>query len=327
MNSSLSPSPRHAKQALKWILRQGSGEFDDRDRRRLSDWLEADPRHRSAYERQQAFWQTVDQARSQVLAALPELVAEAAKPVEARISPWHGWRGPALALAAALVLAILLAPQVWLPVRGELRSGIQPQTFELDDGSKVVLDADSVVALDFSSHRRQLELLRGRAWFKVAHEARPFHVRALGGDVRDIGTAFAVDVDADLVTTAVSEGRVEVTAIAGSKERLKLGQGQRVRYRRGGALLSQPQSVMLDQVAPWRQGEILLDAVPAKEAIARIANYRRAPAWVLGTPVAAESITGTFHTSTPDEAIHAVADQAGLKVRSLPGGVLLLTSR
>lgn len=325
MSQSPLPSPRHARQALRWILRQGSGEFTERDRLKLCAWLEADRRHRLAYEQQQAFWRTVDQARPMVLAALPELAEQAAAPA-ARRPRRRRWPAPALAMAAALVLAVLLAPHGWLVARSDLRATAQPQTFVLEDGSEVALDADSAIALQFTGDRRQVRLLRGRAWFQVAHEARPFRVSALGGEVRDIGTAFAVALDADQVTTSVSEGRVAVAAIAGGRE-VQLGQGQQLRYRKGGPWLSSPQPVAVADVAPWRQGEILLDAVPAKEAIARIARYRQGPVWVLGGQGAGERITATFHTRTPDEAIGAVADQAGMAVRALPGGALLLTPR
>ncbi|MCD7097024.1 FecR domain-containing protein [Stenotrophomonas sp. MMGLT7] len=329
MNRPSFPSPRHARQALKWVLRQGSGEFSAHDQRRLAAWLEADPRHRAAYAQQQAFWRTVDQAGPEVLAALPELGAAgpaATGSMTTRPARRRRWPLPALAMAAALVLLVTLAPHGWLAIRSDLRAGAQPQAFTLEDGSEVFLDADSAVALHFSQDDRGIALLRGRAWFKVAHESRPFHVSALGGNVRDIGTAFAVALDGDAVTTAVGEGRVEVAAVAGG-ERVQLVQGQQIRYREGSALLPPPRPVAVAEIAPWRQGEILLDAVPARQAIAEIARYRRAPVWFVAGSSATEAITATFHADTPDEAIHAVADQAGLKVHRLPGGALMLTPR
>lgn len=335
------PSPRHARQALRWILREDSGDFGPRDRRRLAAWLAADPRHRAAFEQQRAFWRDVDRAAPEVLAALPELAAEGrvATPVPvsadslARRStrtPARRWRRPRLALAAAAVLAVVvLAPQAWLALRSDLRAGVQPRAFALEDGSEVFLDADSAVAVRFDAGGRDLELLRGRAWFRVAHEARPFRVGALGGEIRDIGTAFSVELDGGQVTTAVNEGRVEVAAVAGggNRQRVQLVQGQRIRYRQGEALLPAPQRIAAGEVAPWRQGEVLFDRVPARRAIERLARYRRAPVWIFGDAPAAEPITATFHTDRADEAIRAVAGQAGLKVRVLPGDLLVLTPR
>ncbi|WCE03601.1 FecR domain-containing protein [Pseudoxanthomonas sp. JBR18] len=326
MNHTPRPSPRHARQALRWLLRQGSGEFGAHERRQLEAWLQADPRHRIAFEQEKSFLHKVDQARPVVLAALPDLAREAH--TAARPTPrLRRWRSPALALATAAALGVVFvwSPAWWLAARSDMRTGAQPQSFTLEDGSEVFLDADSAMALRFDKSARDIELLRGRAWFNVSHEPRPFRVAALDGSVHDIGTAFSVVLEDDQVITAVSEGRVEVAAVPVGPW-VQLGQGQQIRYRKGELMSSTPQAIATNDVAPWRQGEIVLDTVPARQAIAQIARYRRGPVWVIGSHGTDEPITAIFHTRSPNEAIQAVANQAGLTVRKLPGGALLLTA-
>jgi transmembrane sensor len=54
-------------------------------------------------------------------------------------------------------------------------------------------------------------LLRGEAHFQVAKDAeRPFVVSARGVEVRAVGTAFSVQMDAAVVEVVVTEGRVAV---------------------------------------------------------------------------------------------------------------------
>ncbi|MDW7600519.1 histidine kinase, partial [Stenotrophomonas maltophilia] len=58
--------------------------------------------------------------------------------------------------------------------------------------------------------------------------------------------------------------------------------------------------------------------------IADLGRYRRAPVWVVGGQGARVRVSGLFHLQQPEAAIDAVAAQAGLRVRRLPGGALLV---
>ena len=70
------PSPRQARQALRWVIRCSAGPLPERQQRTLQRWLQSDPRHALAWRQQQAFWQRLDAAGPEVLAALPELTAD-----------------------------------------------------------------------------------------------------------------------------------------------------------------------------------------------------------------------------------------------------------
>jgi len=206
------PSPRQARQALRWVIRCSAGPLPERQQRTLQRWLQADPRHALAWRQQQAFWQGLDAAGPEVLAALPELTADrqGLRPIAPRRLPWL------LASAAAVVLMVTAAPHALLLARSDLRSSDAPRVVQLEDGSTAVLDAGTALALEFDGQQRRLRLLRGQAWFQVAHEARPFQVEAAGGRVRDIGTAFSVSMQDTTVTTQVSEGVVDVRPGDGS---------------------------------------------------------------------------------------------------------------
>ncbi|KAF1016922.1 MAG: Protein FecR [Stenotrophomonas maltophilia] len=311
------PSPRQARQALRWVIRCSNGPLPPRRHAALQRWLRADPCHRQAWQQQAAFWNRLDAAGPDVLAALPALTADTQglrplRPV--RMGRW-------LAVAAAAVLMVATAPQALLLARSDFRTGSAPRSVVLADGSQLVLDAGSVLAVNLDGNARTLRLLRGRAWFQVQHEARPFVVDVGGGRVRDIGTAFSVELQPAGVRTAVSEGAVDV--MPGSDPAVQLRAGQARVFRDGrwqGALASSA----VEGVAPWRRGEVGIDDLPAAEAIAELARYRRAPVWVLGGRKGAVRVSGLFHTAQPERAIEAVATQAGLQVQALPGGVLLL---
>lgn len=312
------PSPRQARQALRWVIRCSAGPLPERQQHALQRWLRADPRHALAWRQQQAFWQGLDAAGPDVLAALPELTADHAglRPIAPRRRlPWL------LASAAAVVLMVAAAPQALLLARSDLRSGAAPRVVQLEDGSTAILDAGTALALDFDGQQRRLRLLRGQAWFQVAHEQRPFQVEAAGGQVRDIGTAFSVSMQDTTVTTQVSEGVVDVRPGDGSVQRLQAGQA---RAFRDGRWLRPVQQAEPQAMAPWRRGEVAIDDVPAAQAIADLARYRRAPVWVLGGQGARVRVSGLFHLQQPETGIDAVATQAGLRVQRLPGGAMVV---
>lgn len=65
----------------------------------------------------------------------------------------------------------------------------------------------------FTADVRQVTLVRGEAHFQVKKDAgRPFVVTARGVDVRAVGTAFTVNLEAAAVEVVVTEGRVAVAA-------------------------------------------------------------------------------------------------------------------
>lgn len=312
------PSPRQARQALRWVIQCSAGPLPERQQRTLQRWLQADPRHALAWRQQQAFWQGLDAAGPDVLAALPGLTADrqGLRPIAPqRRLPWL------LASAAAVVLMVAAAPHALLLARSDLRSSDAPRVVQLEDGSTAVLDAGTALAVEFDGQRRHLRLLRGQAWFQVAHEARPFQVEAAGGQVRDIGTAFSVSMQDTTVVTQVSEGVVDVRPGDGSVQRLHAGQA---RVFRDGRWLQPLRQADPDAVAPWRRGEVVIDDQPAAQAIADLARYRRAPVWVLGGQGASVRVSGLFHLQQSETAIDAVAAQAGLRVQRLPGGALVL---
>ncbi|MDP9617665.1 UNVERIFIED_ORG: transmembrane sensor [Stenotrophomonas maltophilia] len=312
------PSPRQARQALRWVIRCSAGPLPERQQRTLQRWLRADPQHVLAWRQQQAFWRGLDAAGPEVLAALPELTEDrqGLRPIAPRRRlPWL------LASAAAVVLMVAAAPHALLLARSDLHSTDAPRMVQLEDGSIAVLDAGTALAIDFDGQQRHLRLLRGQAWFQVAHEERPFQVEAAGGQIRDIGTAFSVSMQDTTVLTQVSEGGVDVRPGDGSVQRLHAGQA---RVFRDGRWLQPVQLEDTAAMAPWRRGEVVIDDQPAAQAIADLARYRRAPVWVLGGQGASVRVSGLFHLQQSETAINAVAAQAGLRVQRLPGGALVV---
>ncbi len=296
-----------AEQARAWIAWLASGAVDEQRMQAFEHWL-AVPGHRRAFEYERQLWRVLG----------PPGADEA--PVPRR----PAYRRIRFALAAAAVLALVgVAPDAWLRMQSDHRTGSTVATVALPDGSAAVLDADSAIAVDYSATQRAVRLLRGRAWFKVSPgHPQPFRVLAQGGVVEDISTAFAVGTDARGVHTEVEQGQVRVAARTDGGWTYLLA-GQRAGFARDGVVVRQP-DVAPDRIAAWREGELLLDAMPVADAVAQVARYRRGPTFVRGDLSALPTLNAALRVDQPEQALDALAASAGLHITRLPLDVAIV---
>jgi transmembrane sensor len=316
--------PELRDEAQRWVARLVGGDIGAAELDDLEAWLAQDPRHALAFSRERALWQDLH-----ALADVLEDTSSGATPMPGNVVSLRATvssrrrltRFAPLAVAASLA-AIVMAPSLILDLRADHRTGVgEVRSLELADGTEVMLDSDSAISVDFDKDRRFVHLLAGRAWFRVKHEGRPFAVEAMRGVTRDIGTAFEVAREDDLVEVGVTEGRVAVRAPDGT-EGSPMRVGERVGYAASGlvALPSRPAS----RLAAWRSGELLFEQEPVDAAIREVARYRHGFVWTIGDFGKVAPISGLFLIERPDEALETLARMRGLRVIRLPGGHLIV---
>ncbi|WP_439472261.1 FecR family protein [Brevundimonas sp.] len=230
------------RDALDWLVRVNDPDFDQWDA--WDAWLNADARHAETY------WR---------LAEAEGYAVEALKTAPRRALPMRrvksGFAFPRRATIAAAVGALALGvawigwssrPQPWLV---ETAPG-EHRTITLADGSQVVLDGGTRLAMD---HRkpREVSLETGRALFEVEHdEAHPFLVQVGDATLTDLGTIFDVTRLQDGARVSVSEGSVQVDA----------GSARTV-LNPGDSVVAGPRGLEHGSVAPedvdsWRTGRL-----------------------------------------------------------------------
>ncbi len=308
MSRPLPPSDPAAVQARAWIAWLASGAVEPVQMQAFEQWL-AEPDNRRTFEYERQLWRS-----------LGPRPAPAAAATRSRRRP----RWPLVGVASAALLALAwVAPEAWLRLQADHRSGTGIQAVALPDGSRAVLDADSAIAVRYDGQVRRIALLRGHAWFQVTPDAaRPFQVEAQGGVIEDISTAFAVAREDDHVETRVEQGRVRVAA-ADRAGWTYLDAGQRARFAPGGRVVRE-QDVALDRIAAWREGELLLEATGVEDAVRRIARYRAGATFVRGDLSALPTVNAAFRIDRPEQALDALAVSAGLRVTRLPMGVAIV---
>jgi RNA polymerase sigma factor (sigma-70 family) len=198
-------------------------------------------------------------------------------------------------------------------------------TFELPDGSSVMLDADSRIDASFTGAARTLHLLRGAAYFAVAHDAqRPFSVQA--ADVRIVvtGTRFGVDLGPSGVLVQVEGGSVRVEPSGG--QALQLGAGDSVRVEPGRPPLRS--RVADDAFMSWRKGELVFDRTPLADAMARLDRYAAGGHLVsVDAAVADLPLSGRVNIVRSREWLAALPAALLVRVEATPEGGLAILPR
>lgn len=251
-------------------------------RRAFENWLAADEDHAEAFARTVAIWGEFGSH-----AAAPEMIAlrEAAL-ADARKSGLARWRPSPRAvsrfpaMAAALLVCALAAgtlgyfylqpkpAQTFATEIGERR------TVTLADNSRVDIDADSSVSVDFSGDKRRVRVLKGQAFFQVEKDSeRPFVVQTNDRSVVATGTQFDVEAVEHGVQVTLVEGRVLVGR-TGTQDKVALAPNDQWTDIDGASptLVRLPSTIA---ATAWRLGKLLFNDEPLGSAVARVERYSR----------------------------------------------------
>jgi transmembrane sensor len=340
-----------ADEAALWALRHDRG-LTAAEQDEFSQWLAADPRHGMAWAEHRWGWDELDR-----LAGLQTSVHAVPDPdllARRSILSWSNGlapRGrkvlrfalPVLAAAAVLTLGLF----VWTsrpvtPVLPEtppvVRSLALIEQRTLSDGSTIELNRGAVVTEHYSAGERRVRLVRGEAHFTVAKDAvRPFFVEAGGVTVRAVGTAFNIRLDPASVEVLVTEGKVQVGAVAPNRPdgRAVEGNGPYLNANERTVVSFAP-SAPPPQVAAVPPAEIearlawqprLLDFTdaPLAEIVAEF-NRRNPVRLVLtDTGLAGKRLSATFRSDNVEGFVRLMESDFGMKAEWRADDEIVLT--
>lgn len=285
-------------QAVDWLLRIRSENCTETELHAFNTWLEESASHRQAYETVQAQWEWMEPFKAMNFPARDAALRYRGK------SPRCLFMYSA---AATLLLALGLTafmPNGWLGIpHTYIAEKGGRQTVALADGSRIELNTDSEVRVHFNHWQRNVEMIKGEAFFTVTHDAeRPFEVRAGSGRIRDIGTAFEVYIKPEQVIVAVQEGIVEVQAL----KKRELTAGQQLAFNGSGEFqILQGQDVA--GLTAWRQGNLVFRDRRLDDVLAEVGRYHDTRIRLQNESLGKLRISGTFHTAELDNTLNAIA--------------------
>ncbi|PVM82087.1 FecR family protein [Caulobacter endophyticus] len=320
---------RQEDEAVAWFTRLSDTEVENEDLERFQKWLEH-PGNRAAYRQiEEISQQAIDlrddpdfRAATRAILTRPRPEPPAEKAVKWPSSP-RLWSGMAVAgaLATALVVWLAVQPKTYqTEVGGRL-------TAHLDDGSTVLLNTDTELKVRFTGGERRLTLVKGQAFFDVAHDAaRPFLVRAGPMQVRAIGTRFDVRHDGPDAIVALAQGRVKVSQQDAQHASWTLTPGQALALA-PGATAAHPVAVDVATLSGWTNGVITFHNVALSQAVAEMNRYEQTKI-TLGAGVPRDArISGVFAPGGEEEFVAAVTMSFDLQTHRKPDGGMELRPR
>lgn len=249
--------------ALAWqaILRGENADWDG-----YIAWLEADPRHRIAFNTLALTEAAVDEHKD-ALKALLDMQSADIVPRARRKFPLFLGGGIAAALALAIALPTVRTPSA------EMRYAAGQQasrTVTLPNGVNVTLSPSSYIVVDGRDAGR-IKIASGEAYFDVRHDpGRLLTIEAGPYQISDIGTRFSVNLSKEHFRVGVSEGEITVSSERRSGQiRLQAGQ-QLLGGHKDNLVLS---AIPPESVGSWRDGRLFYADAPLPLVAADISRY------------------------------------------------------
>jgi len=299
--------------AAVWFVAQDD---DAMDWTGFTQWLEADPRHRHAFDAVALLDERIDDALP-VLRRITPIDEPQQAPARRRPMRW-AIAGSALAAAAALGIVLLPTTPSTLPVTYRTAAG-QVRDVRLADNSTATMAPGSV--LEAGATRDAPLKLSGSAHFAVRHDAdHPLTIRAGGYEIRDVGTRFDVAVSGAMLRVSVSEGRVSVRSLSGTGQ-VDVAAGQVLTSLDPTA---SPTLTQLRSSLPsgWRVGRLVYDDVPLGLVAADIARST-GTAITIDPAVAKRRFSGVLAAGSGDAMASALGELAGLNKRTVNDAIRL----
>jgi len=309
------PSEAVRVEAAAWVARlRDEGRGPDADEE-LQKWLGASDEHRLAFNRMTLVWEQAGKIRMRGQAGV--------SPARTRRSQFSAL---AAALAATLVLAVITA--IYWRNNAFVTAVGQQQTQVLQDGTRIELNTDTRIEVNYDEHARRVRLVRGEARFDVSKEPeRPFLVTVGRQEIRALGTSFIVRQDhgEDFAVTLV-EGRISVAPLAGNDgspaqtPRILVPGERLIISRQRAPAVDRPE---LSRVTAWERGRVEFDETPLEDATAEMNRYALTHVTVPDSEIARLRIGGDFRAGDSEEFVKVVRAAFGLQEKRNGNDIVL----
>ena len=303
---------RARQQAAVWAARRlDAGDHQDAA---FETWKSADPAHGQAFDQ---VWRA---GQDPALAEAMRL-SEQRRGVPRRAARWTVLAG---GLVACGLAAFVAWPQIQLMTVAPLVLQTAPgqhRVATLADGTQVTLDGATRLEVRLGTQRRQVELVRGEAFFDVAHDTRrPFTVKAPEGSARVLGTAFDLERGEGRLELSVRRGRVRLAPTGLIHRTAELTMGQRAFAKEGRLSAVRAFDLHADD---WRSGWLETDGVTLARLVERLNRASTTPITIADPVLGRQRVAGRFRLDEPQVLVRNLALMHGFNVRQTSDGLVL----
>ena len=311
---------------MDWVLLLRSGRVTTDDAEALQRWRTQSPQHEAAFTQAKIFLRDLAVAGEQ-------LERRQARPFAARLSQGargmvsrRGLLGGAIAASVAGYVAVHPPLGAW-PSLEELSAGYRTGKGEqrdvaVSDGVSVKLNTQTSLSVLSGGSNPRIELISGEAAVTASRTSDPLVLIAGNGQVSAVKANFNVRCIDGVVLATCIEGTVTV---AQSGRRLQLGSGQQVSYSAAQPMGTLASMADATRATAWREKLLVFRDQPLADVVAEVNRYRPGKIVVTNTALGQRLVNGTFHTDQLDDFVAQVRQLFNADVRSLPGGIVLLS--
>jgi transmembrane sensor len=321
--SSISEITSLSDQAIEWVILLHSGNATEADQRQAQHWQNRSPVHQKAYREAEQLWQEMGQALQPSEIKSPPASSPKQK---SSASQWlaAGW-------AVAIIICVLITPfstftDRWL---SDYHTAVGEQKhITLSDGSRVILNTDTALAVEWNSSGRRIRLLRGQAQFTVARDPlRPFEVATDNAVIKALGTIFEVLDDEQNTRVTVLEHAVSIKAPQDKdytgNTRIEAGQQARYSFSKG---LETVVTVDLKKNSAWQRGKLIVKNQPLSIVVADLNRYNQGKFVMTNDKLSELHVSGAFPLDNPVAILAMLEQSLPLKIRHITPWLTLIQS-
>lgn len=180
----------------------------------------------------------------------------------------------------------------------------------LSDGTQVVLDTDTALDVVFNASTRLLILRAGEIHVSTGKDSRPFLVRSAQGELRALGTRFAVRQLDGLTRLSVYQHAVAVQPEEAA-DKAVIEQGQSVTFDRRKLLLTQ---ALESGEEAWAQGRLVVVGWRLDRLIDELQRY--CPGYLGCAPeVGHLRVSGSYSLGNIDVTLDTIARSLPIRIQ------------
>lgn len=315
-------------EAAEWCIIFESETTNDNTQFAFNQWLKSSREHSRAWEEISKTWDTLNSAqRPEVHAALERNHIEEKQ----QRRRWLTTTLTCMTLFFALPISWLAwqdtSLMYWLADYRTVTG--RRQTIDLDDGSRLYLNTDTAVDLDFTSKQRNIVLQQGEIYIDVApNSKRPLIITTDVGSATALGTQFTVrrlqatDKKPTSMRVSVNESIVRVCP-ATIKTCREISQGQQVNIKNGQ--LSHTQT-MTDLAQPaWLNDQINVLDQPVTDVLEELVRYHNGIILYDTKELMGIRVSGTLPLDNIPQALAALSATLPLEIKRYTNWLLIVS--
>lgn len=327
-------------EACAWIAQLDGGAQTEEDIIALQEWISRSPQHLEEIRRLSRLWGELD-----ILTKVIQDCETSNGSSADTNSFFQDLFAPANAALVTIFTLLLVVATSLIFRHYYLDSSVwqvlyateigQQKTITLKDGSRVRLNTDSVIDVDFNQQHRKVRLVKGEVLFEVAHNELPFVVYVGTNIVRAVGTAFVVHLMQDKIQVTVTEGKVELISIRDGEQSIRINQNIAP-----SSLVTAKQTVTIDNVIrepkdieedeidrklAWRSGLIVFTGEPLSYVVEEVSRYTQVKLVISDPELGKLSIGGSFRVGEVNALIEALETGFGVDTNRINDEVIYLT--